>query len=43
MHLFKKVQIAHLKSNKALIKVFSEYANFADVFLSKLVMKLLNI
>ena len=41
MHLLKKAQIAHLKVNKASTKVFSKYADFADVFLPKLAAELL--
>ena len=37
----KKAQIVYLKVNKAPTKVFSKYANFVDVFLPKLVAKLL--
>ena len=40
MHLLKRGQIAYLKVNKALIEVLSEYADFANVFLSKLVAEL---
>ena len=32
MHPLRKAQIAHLKANKALIKVFSKYANFVVFF-----------
>ena len=41
MHPSKRAQIAHLKADKALIKVPSEYADFADVFSLKLATKLL--
>ncbi len=41
MHPSKKIQIAHLKVNEALTEVFSEYANFADIFSSKLTLELL--
>ena len=34
-----KTQIAHLKPDKVFIKVFNKYANFIDVFSSKLVTK----
>ena len=40
IHLSKKAQIAHLKANEALFKVFSEYADFADIFSPKLTAKL---
>ena len=40
VHLLKKVQIAHLKADKAFIKVFSKYTKFIDIFLLKLVVKL---
>ena len=40
MHPLKKAQIAHLKTNKAFIKVLNKYANFANVFLPKLVTEL---
>ena len=40
MHLLKRAQIAHLKANKAPIKVSSKYANFADIISSKLIKKL---
>ena len=33
----KKAQIAHLKVDKALVKISSKYADFVDVFLPKLV------
>ena len=32
VHPLKRAQIAHLKVDKASIKVSSKYANFADVF-----------
>ncbi len=35
----KKAQIAHIKADEALIKVFSKYTNFANVFLLKLAIK----
>ena len=41
MHPLKKASIAHLKVDKALIQVFSKYADFIDIFLLKLVAKLL--
>ena len=37
----KEAQIAHLKANKAFIKVFSKYINFVDIFSSKLAVELL--
>ncbi len=40
MHLSRRAQIAHLKANKALIKVSSKYAHFADIFSPKLAAKL---
>ncbi len=40
MHLSRKTQIASLKADKAPIKVFNEYADFVDIFLPKLVVKL---
>ncbi len=40
MHLLKSAQIAHLKANKAFIKVSSKYANFIDIFLTKLATEL---
>ena len=36
----RKAQIAHLKVDKASIKILSKYADFADVFLPKLAAKL---
>ena len=36
MHPSKKAQIAHLKADEASTKVPSEYADFADIFSSKL-------
>lgn len=36
----KKAQIAHLKINKVLTKVFSKYTDFEDIFLPKLIIKL---
>ncbi len=41
VYLLKRVQIAHLKVDKALIKVFSKYVNSKDVFLLILAIKLL--
>ena len=40
MLLSKKTLIAHLKADKAFTKVPNKYANFANVFLSKLVTEL---
>ena len=39
IHLSKKAQIAHLKADKASIKIFSKYANYAEIFLLKLAIK----
>ncbi len=39
-HLLKKTRIAHLKVDKTFIKIFSKYADFVDVFLQKLAVKL---
>ncbi len=36
----RKAQIAHLKADKAFIKVASEYADFLDIFLQKLAIEL---
>ena len=36
----KRAQIAYLKVDKAFIEVFSKYANFTNIFLSKLAIKL---
>ncbi len=41
MHPSKSAQIAHLKTDKALSEVPNKYADFADVFLSKLAAELL--
>ena len=41
MHPSKKAQIAYLKADKAPTKVLNKYADFADVFLPKLLAKLL--
>ncbi len=41
MYPSKKAQIAHLKIDEAFIEVFSKYADFADIFLLKLVIELL--
>ncbi len=40
VHLSKRAQIAHLKADEAPTKVPNEYADFADVFLPKLVAEL---
>lgn len=40
MRPLKKAKIAFLKANKALIKVFSKYTDFANIFLPKLITKL---
>ena len=40
MYLLQKVQIVYLKADKALIKVSSKFANFVNIFLSKLVIEL---
>ena len=40
MHPLRKTQIAHLKADKALIKVSSKYAYFVDIFLLKLAAEL---
>ncbi len=40
VHHSKKVEISHLKVDEALTKVFNEYADFTDVFSSKLAAKL---
>ena len=40
MHPLKKAQIAYLKADEALTKVLNKYADFIDVFLPKLVVKL---
>lgn len=39
MHPSRKTQIAYLKAEKALTKVSSKYANFANVFSPKLTIK----
>ena len=41
MYPLRRAQIAHLKADKALSKVSSKYADFADVFSPKLVTELL--
>ena len=41
MHPLNMAQIAHLKVNKVSTKVSSKYTDFTDVFLPKLVIKLL--
>ena len=40
MHPLNSVQIAHLKVNKALTKVFNKHADFADNFSPKFVIEL---
>ena len=40
MHPLKEAQIAHLKADEVSTKVFSKYADFADVFSPKLAIKL---
>ncbi len=40
IHLLTKAQIAYLKVDEALIKIFSKYADFANIFLPKLVREL---
>ena len=40
MNLSRRTQIVHLKADEAPSKVFSKYANFADVFLLKLAIEL---
>ena len=40
MHLSKKTHIAYLKVDEAFAKVFTQYADFIDNFLLKLVIKL---
>ncbi len=40
VHPSRKAQIAHLKTDEALTKVPSKYANFADIFSPKLVVEL---
>ncbi len=41
MHLSRRAQIAHLKADEASTKVLSKYTDFADVFLPKLAVELL--
>ncbi len=41
IHFSNKAQIAHLKADEASIKVASKYANFADIFSTKLAIELL--
>ena len=41
VHPSKRAQIAYLKVNKALFEISSKYANFADIFLPKLAIELL--
>ena len=40
MHLSKRAQIAYLKLDKTPTKVFSKYADFANIFLQKLPVEL---
>lgn len=40
VHLSKRALIAHLKADETVTKVLSQYADFADIFLSKLVAEL---
>ncbi len=40
MHPLQRAQIAHLKANKTLIEISNKYADFVNVFSSKLVVKL---
>ena len=41
MYLLRNTQMTYLKANEAFIKISSKYADFVDVFLPKLVVKLL--
>ena len=41
VHFLKKAQIAYLKVDKVFTKIFSEYADFVNVFLLKLAIELL--
>ncbi len=41
MHPLKKSQIAHLKADEVSTKVSSEYTNYTNIFLPKLVVELL--
>ncbi len=41
MHLLRRAQIAHLKADEAPTEVLSEYADFTDVFSTKLAAELL--
>lgn len=41
IHSFQAAQVATLYQDKALIKMFTEYVDFADVFLPNLAIKLL--
>ena len=43
MHPLKRAQIAHLKADEVTTGVSREYTDFADVFLSKLVIELLQL
>ena len=40
MHPLKKAKIAHLKVDKAFIRVSSKYIDFANIFLPKLAVEL---
>ena len=40
MHPLRWAQIVYLKAAKALTKISSEYTNFGDIFLPKLIIKL---
>ena len=40
VHPSRRAQIAHLKADKAFIKIFSKHTNFTDVFFPKLAIKL---
>ena len=40
MYSLRKAQIAYLKADKIFTKVLSKYADFADIFLSKLAIEL---
>ena len=40
VHPLKRAQIAYLKLNEVCTKISNKYADFADVFLSKLIIKL---
>ncbi len=40
MYSSKKAQLARMKADEAISEIFSEYANFADIFLPKLAIEL---